>query len=213
MELESNSVCFILLSGAFHLVLTCLMSLNLVLMNYMKNLQYDLKDKYVNSKKISEIIDNGFTLVELSKSANIIFGKLLALEYLSNMGMNVVATFISLNIFKALSTFEPTLFLLSIGSFIVVISYYIKLYYYARVGQNLCNAYKEISKELGKLLLHDSIIDTDKQRRELEYLFNRFSIPSPIRPLDMFNMNYAHFAVLSNMIFTYTIILMQFKGY
>ena len=144
MELQSNSVCFILLLGAFHLVLTCLMSLNLVLMNYMKNLQYDLKDKYVNSKKISEIIDNGFTLVELSKSANIIFGKLLALEYLSNMGMNVVATFISLNIFKAFSTFEPTLFLLSIGSFIVVISYYIKLYYYARVGQNLCNAYKEI---------------------------------------------------------------------
>ena len=214
MVLESNSVCLILILGVFHLILACLMSLNLVLTNYMKNLQYDPKDKYISPKKMSVIIDNGLTLIELSKSANIIFGRILVLEYLSNMGMHVAATFIGLNVFKAFSTFEPALILLSMGGFCLIITYTIKLYYYARVGQNLCNAYNEINTGLGKLLVHNSIDSIcGEQRRELKYLVNRFSIKSPIRPLDMFNMNYAHFAVLSNIMFTYTIILMQFKGY
>ena len=187
------------------------MSLNVVLKNYKKNIQYDLKNKNINSMKISVIIENGYTLIELSKSANIIFGKLLALEYLINMAMNVIGTFLTLNIFKAFSSFEPSLILLSTGCISVVIRYTIKLHSCARVGENLCNAFNEINDGLGKILMLDGICD--KQRRELEFLSNRFSITSPIRPMNMFDMNYAHFAVLNNIMFTYNIILMQFKGY
>ena len=187
------------------------MSLNVVLKNYKKNLQYDLKNKNINSMKMSVIIENGSTLIELSKTANILFGKLLALEYLINIGMNVVGIFITLNIFKAFSTFEHALILISTGSCFIVIRYTIKLHSCARVGQNLCTSFNEINDGLDKLLIHDGICD--KQRRELEFLVNRFSITSPIRPLDMFDMNYAHFAVLNNIMFTYNIILMQFKGY
>ena len=197
--------------GVLHIILTCFISLNTALLNYKKNLQDAPKDKYINSNKVSEIIDIGFTLIELSKAANIIFGKLLALEYLTIMGMNVVGAFIGLNIFKAFSTLEPALFLLSIGSYCVVITHAIKHHSYARVGQNLCNAYNEINDGLDKLLRHDGVCD--KQRRELESLLNHFSIKSPIRPLDMFDMNYGSFAVQNNIMFTYSIILMQFKGY
>ena len=193
------------------MILMCLMSLCLVLVNYITTIQVALKAKYIHSNELSVIIENGLTLTDLSKSANIIFGKLLALEYLLIMIMNVVGTFLGLNIFRAFSTFEPTQILISFGGISVVTTYAIKFYSYARVGQNLCNAYYEINDGLGKLLMSDGICD--KQRRELEFLVNRFSITSPIRPMDMFDMNYAHLAVLNNIIFTYNIILMQFKGY
>ena len=201
------------------------MSLNVALVNYKKDLQNDMKDcsandpiacrsnkdKNINSMKMSVIIENGSTLIELSKTANILFGKILALEYLINIGMNVVGIFITLHIFKGFSTLEYALIMLSMGSFFIVIRYTLKLHSCARVGQNLCNSYNEINDGLGRLLIHDGICD--KQRRELEFLVNRFSIASPIRPLDMFDMNYGHFAALNNIMFTYNIILMQFKGY
>ena len=187
-------------------------------MSYAKNLQYaptemslNHRASNLNSKKVSVLIDNGFTLIQLSKSANIIFGKVLALEYLSLMGMNITGVFLGFNIFKAISTYEPALILHCMTSYCLVIIYAIRFYSYAKVGQSLCNAYQEINEGLGLVLMHDNICDG--QRRKLEFLVNCFSITSPIRPLDMFDMNFAHFAVLSNIMFTYNIILMQFKGY
>ena len=199
------------LLGALILILTSLKSLNAALKKYVNKIQDALKDKYVNSNELSDIIDIGFTLIEMSKLANNIFGKLLALEYLSVMEMSVVGAFIGLNIFKGFSNFEPALIFLPMGCYFVVITHAIKHHSYARTGQDLCNAYSEIKDGLDNLLMYDGVCD--KQRRELESLFNRFSVTSPIRPMDMFDMNYASFAVQNNMMFTYSIILMQFKGY
>ena len=187
------------------------MSLNAALMNYLNKIQDALKDKSVSSTKVSEIIDLGFTLIEMSKSANNLFGKLLALEYLSIMEMSVVGAFIGLNIFKGISTSEPALIFLPIGSYFVVFTHAIKHHSYARAGQNTCYAYSEIQDGLDKLLMCHGVCE--RQRRELESLFKRFSVTSPIRPLDMFDMNYASYAVQNNIMFTYSIILMQFKGY
>ena len=97
------------------------MSLNVALVNYKKSLQYDLKDKNITSTKMSVTIENGSTLIELSETANILFGKLLALEYLINIGMNVVGIFITLNIFKAFSTFEYPVIILSTMSFLLLL--------------------------------------------------------------------------------------------
>ena len=113
--------------------------------------------------------------------------------------------------FKAFSTFELGLILTCANGFCILTLYAIKLLFYARVGQHLCDAYVEIRDGLGKLLMQDGICD--KQRRELEFVVSRFSIRSPIRPLDMYDMNYANLAVLGSIMFTYNIILMQFKGY
>ena len=174
----------------------------------MKDVQ---KKSHIDSKKVSVVIKYGVSLLELSKSANSIFGKLLVVEYLCLMGMTTVGAFLGLNIFKAVSARDLTLILLSMGSYTALISYAIRFHSYARVGQNLCDAYKDITDSLDELLMHDEI--GDYHRRKLESLINRFSTRSPIRPLDMFDMNYAHLAVLSNIMFTYSIILMQFKGY
>ena len=185
------------------------MSFNIVLIHYMKNLQD--APNYIKSKKVSKLIDDGLAIIKLSKSANRTFGRLLAMEYWNIIGMSVVGAFNGLNIFKGVRAFQPALIIHAINSSCVVMIYFIKLFSYAQVGQNLCNAYNEIKTGLGELQMHDDICE--KQRRELKFLVDRFSIKSPIRPLDMFNMNFAHLAVLSNIIFTYSIILMQFKGY
>ena len=152
----------------------------------MKDVQ---KKSHIDSKKVSVVIKYGVSLLELSKSANSIFGKLLVVEYLCLMGMTTVGAFLGLNIFKAVSARDLTLILLSMGSYTALISYAIIFHSYARVGQNLCDAYKDITDSLDELLMHDEI--GDYHRRKLESLINRFSTRSPIRPLDMFDMNYA----------------------
>ena len=52
----------------------------------------------------------------------------------------------------------------------------------------------------------------ERQRRELGLLVDRFSCPCPIRPLDMFDLNYSSFLGLNNTMLTYLVILLQFKG-
>ena len=189
----------------------CLSSIKIALVNYIKIIQDAVKAKEINYEKLSDIVDNGLTLTDLSKSANSICGKLLALEYIFIVFGSVNGMFISLNIFKAFSTFEPGLILTCTCGICNLTLYAIKLFYYVRAGQHLCEAYAEVHDELGILLMSDGICD--KQRRELEFVVSRFSIRSPIRPLDMYDMNYANLAVLSSIMFTYNIILMQFKGY
>ena len=162
-------------------------------------------------KKLSVIIENGLTLTDLAKSANNMFGKILVLVYLIVILSIVNGTFLGLNVVKAFSTLEPGLVLTSITGFTIACIGIITLRTYACIGQHLCEAYSVVNDRLSKVLMLDGICD--KQRRELEFLVTRFSIRSPIRPLDMFDMNYANCAVLNNIMFTYTIILMQFKGY
>ena len=139
------------------------------------------------------------------------YGKILAIEYLIITLHIVSGSFVSLNILKALSTFELKLILKSINGFCIASVGVNKLYAYAQVGQRLCDNNSEIIDYLRKLLTHDGICD--KQRREMEFLITRFSVKSPIRPLDMFDMNYANCVVLIGIMFTHCIILMQFKGY
>ena len=190
----------------------CLTSLKITLLNYIMiiNDAFITKEE-INSKKLSVIIENGLTLTDLAKSANNMFGKILVLVYLIVILSIVNGTFLGLNVVKAFSTLEPGLILTSITGFTIACIGIITLRTYACIGQHLCEAYSVVNDRLSKVLMLDGICD--KQRRELEFLVTRFSIRSPIRPLDMFDMNYANCAVLNNIMFTYTIILMQFKGY
>ena len=189
-----------------------LISLNAALLNYAKAMENAKKAKEsIHPEKLSVIIGNGFDLIDLSKLANDMYGRLLAVEYLYSILGTVGGIFASLNIFKAFATFEPGLILMCTSGLCTASVALIRLHSFVSIGQHLCEAYVAIKDWLGQLLMMDGI--TDKQRRGIEFLVNQFSIRSPIRPLDMFDMNYANCAVLNNIMFTYTIILMQFKGY
>ena len=71
-------------------------------------------------------------------------------------------------------------------------------------------AFDRNRRVLGRLQVRDGI--EERQRRELDLLIDRFSNPCPIRPLDMFDLNYSSFLGLNNTILTYLVILLQFKG-
>ena len=186
-------------------------SLKIALCSYKRSIQ-----AIINVKELGEststfaVVDNGFSLLDLARQANDMFGKVLALDYISVMIMNIVGVFASLSLVTALINTEPALICFSISGFFIVILNMIKLYSYTHIGQALSKAYFDIKDGLEKLLLLDGIIG--RQRRELELLVNRFSITSPIRPLDMFDMNSANFAVILNIMLTYVVILMQFRG-
>ena len=200
------------LLGTLKLILLSLTSINITYSHYIKSIQDASSERGImKTKRLSAIIDNGNSLTDLSKLVNTMYGKILAIEYLIITLHIVSGAFVSLNILKALSTFEPKLILKSINGFCIASVGVNKLYAYARVGQHLCDNNSEIKDCLRKLLTMDSICD--KQRRELDFLVTRFSATSPIRPMDMFDMNYANCAVLISIMFTHCIILMQFKGY
>ena len=76
--------------------------------------------------------------------------------------------------------------------------------------QDLAEAFARNRRSLGQLQVRDGI--EERQRRELALLIERFSLPSPIRPLDMFDLNRASLLGINNTILTYLVILLQFKG-
>ena len=193
------------------MILLILYSLKTALVHFMKNIQNILEAKQIDEDTMSKIIDNGFTLLELARLANDTYGKVLAIDFISFMITNVVGVFTCLALNTAIGNSNLAHICLCITGFFIVILNMIKLYSYTRTGQALSEVYYEIQDGLDKLLLLDGI--SVKQRRELEFLIKRFSVRAPIRPLDMFDMNSANFAVISNIMMTYVIILMQFKGF
>ena len=193
------------------MILLVLYSLKTALELYLINIQNVIEAKIMDQSIMAETIDYGFTLLDLAKQANDIFGKVLAIDFISVMIMNVVGVFTCLALNTAIGNSNLAHICLCITGFFIVILNMIKLYSYTRIGQALSEVYFEIQDGLEKLLLLDGT--TVKQRRELEFLVRRFSVRAPIRPLDMFDMNSANFAVISNIMMTYVIILMQFKGF
>ena len=193
------------------MVLLILYSLKAALGLHLRNIQHILNGKKLDENTMSEIVDNGFTLLELARHANVIYGKVLAIDFISVMIMDVVGIFTCLALNTAIGNSNPAHIGLCIAGFFIVILNMIKLYSYTRIGQALSEVYSEIHERMDKLLLLDGI--SIKQRRELKFLVKRFSVRAPIRPLDMFDMNSANFAVISNIMMTYVIILMQFKGF
>ena len=193
------------------MIFLSLYSLKTGLGHNMNNIQDVLTTKRINVNTMSEITDNCFTLLDLVKQANAIYGKVLVVDFMSVMIMNVVGVFTCLALPMAMKHSSIAHICLCISGIFIVILNMMKLYSYTRIGQALSQVYFETQDGIDKLLLLDGI--SIKQRRELEFLVKRFSVRAPIRPMDMFDMTSANFAVLSNIMMTYVIILMQFKGF
>ena len=193
------------------MILLSLHALKTALRFYIRNIQDILEVKLFDQNIMSEIIDNGFTLLDLARQADDIYGKVLAIDYVSVMIMNVVGVFTCLGLTTAMGNSDLAHICLCTTGFFIVILNMIKLYSYTRIGQALSEVYFEIQDGMENVLLLDGI--SVKQIRELEFLAKRFSTRAPIRPMDMFDMNSANFAVMSNIMITYVIILMQFKGF
>ncbi len=80
-----------------------------------------------------------------------------------------------------------------------------------KFGQVMRTTYAGIRTKLqDRLLLRSS--DPDVDREEARVLIDRFSASSPLRPMDMFDMHYESGASLAGLIFTYVIVLLQFKS-
>ena len=62
-----------------------------------------------------------------------------------------------------------------------------------------------------ELLIVESSRVSPMERAQAEVLIDRFGRAAPIRPLDVFDVNYATAASVSGLILTYVIVLLQFK--
>ncbi len=78
-------------------------------------------------------------------------------------------------------------------------------------GQSLSDAYKRTLNRLQLFAVEASGSLTDQESAQLAYLTQGFDNDSPVRSMGTFNLNFPAGASLGGLIFTYSIILLQFK--
>ena len=81
------------------------------------------------------------------------------------------------------------------------------------VGQKLCDDVSEARERIQRMRLDNAKRLTAAEILEMDTLIDwlSFSSRAPIRPMDVFDMNYSSGASILGLILTYMIILLQFK--
>ncbi len=80
-----------------------------------------------------------------------------------------------------------------------------------RAGQGLLDRYRDIREVIEDLKV-DQLGELDPQTAgQFDLLISRLSSSAPLRPLDLFDVNLSGGITLAGSIFTYMIILLQFK--
>ena len=81
------------------------------------------------------------------------------------------------------------------------------------VGQKLCDDVSEARERIQRMRLDNAKRLTVAETLEMDTLIDwlSFSSRAPIRPMDVFDMNYSSGASILGLILTYMIILLQFK--
>ena len=78
-------------------------------------------------------------------------------------------------------------------------------------GQMLADSYRKAKRSLRMLAIDASDTLNSKRRSQLDFLCEHFSSESPFRPLNVCGINFSSAASLGGLIFTYMIVLLQFK--
>ena len=81
------------------------------------------------------------------------------------------------------------------------------------VGQKLCDDVSEARETIQRMRMDNAKRLTATETLEMDTLIDwlSFSSRAPIRPMDVFDMNYSSGASILGLILTYMIILLQFK--
>ncbi len=93
----------------------------------------------------------------------------------------------------------------------MIIFCFMKLFCLKNIGQSIASKYANIRRNLQKIVVAGA---TDLSLRELsqyEMLVDWFAKSSPIRPKDMFNLNFSSAATICGIVMTYMLVLVQFK--
>ncbi len=78
-------------------------------------------------------------------------------------------------------------------------------------GQDLASGYRSVRSALLGIVVERSETLTPKEQAEILILVDHFSTPAPVRPMDVFNLNYGSGASIVGLVLTYIIVLLQFK--
>jgi hypothetical protein len=176
----------------------------------------DSSQEIINRRSDSErMMSIGFDLITLSEQADSCFGGILFFEYCLHLSNITCCTFFATGIsaaFTATDGPKPAHTLNAIHYLMLAVYGFRRIWSFQNVGQMLCNRYQEIRRHLQHMRVDFAEDDLSRKNScQLNTLIELFSNPSPIRPLDVFNMNYANGASVAGLILTYWIILIQLK--
>ena len=139
------------------------------------------------------------------------FGSLLLMETTIGLISEVITLFFGLVMFTAFQNGEINTHILQfgMGQLILGLFYYSRRTFLTMAGQNLCNVYGKIRLKMQKYIGSHKMEDLEKI--QMDVLINQFSVTAPIRPYDVFNLNYASGFSMDGLMITYIIVLLQFK--
>ncbi len=160
-------------------------------------------------------------------------GKLASTLYCLHLIFTCCSLFFATSILTIVrhGNFELVPCLLSITNVITVVCNLIILYSMVRTGQvreqrsnlsqfltrfgtalkDLADIFRSIKEKLEDRLVDEANQISASERTGLQVLISRYGNPSPFRPADVFDMNFASAASVGGLILTYVIVLMQFK--
>ena len=70
---------------------------------------------------------------------------------------------------------------------------------------------RKVKASLQRIRLREAERMSVRESVHMEVLIDKFSVSCPFRPLDMFDVNFSTAASLAGLVFTYVIVLMQFR--
>ncbi len=163
--------------------------------------------------RLGRILDAGFWLSNLSEQANVTLGRLTLTILFVNVVLSSCGVYLSTSLFNVRrdGQFRIVNFLYgSSDAFVGVYGIYV-LYKLHKVGQELADAYRRVRRGLQLVAIEEADAMSPRESQQLAFLLEHYSSESPLQPLNACNINYASGASLAGLIFTYIIVLLQFK--
>ena len=147
----------------------------------------------------------------MNRLNNEMFGSILILETAVGLLTEVITLFFGLVMFTAFQNGEINTYILQfgLGQLFLGLFYYMRRMFLTTAGQKLCNVYGKIKLNLQKFMGSHKL--EDMENIQLNILIDQFSVAAPIRPYDVYNLNYASGFSVDGLMITYIIVLLQFK--
>ena len=162
-------------------------------------------------------IDHMFVLANEIKSMidflNELFGSDLFMESGIDLICESAGLYLSINIYSAFGGYQinPLMAVFGLMNVFTFVFYISKWFGITQKGQQIQKMFKEVKKTLQKMKLAHVTKLTVQQNCALDILIENYSVECPVRPLDIFNLNYSTALSAFGLCFTYVIVLLQFK--
>eukprot|EP00094_Tigriopus_californicus_P012420 TCALIF_12006-PA protein Name:"Protein of unknown function" AED:0.32 eAED:0.32 QI:0/0.5/0/0.66/1/1/3/0/427 len=204
----------LIIAASFAILSQVLGALNLALEQYNQIILDKLytPPNPANSGDEDDMILLGNQIVDILEFTNTMYGPMLIFEYTECIIFIVIGYFFGISMFTVLEDgLRLVPFLNGLACFLIGVSATLRVYGHNSGGQKLCRQTTKARRNLQKYVSHKFWTLSAESANNYELQVKYLSKPAPIRPMDIFDLNWSSALSLNGLMLTYIIVLLQFK--